>query len=450
MKLLSMKAKLTIWITMLMLFLVSVVFVIMLSFTSRIVTNNTSSLLLNTIRNNLTSISKKDGKLVFDENFSFTYNGVYTLVYSESGALLAGQPPLSFPEKVNFINGRIYDVDSKAGEYYVIDYLLHFNWNDKVWVRSIVQRPDVVDLVEDMKIVALVLLPMMIVIAAIGAYMLASSTFKPIDKIIDAAKRIDQGSDLSLRIGLPKSYDEIGKLSQAFDKMFERLEKSFESEKQFTSDASHELRTPIAVILAQCSEAKQGYDDIDKYKQAIEVIDRQAERISVLIKQLLQMARLEQGTQIVNFEVHDLSEFLEIICLEQQNIPDTMELKFDIQKDIIAQFDIVLMSRLVQNLIDNAIKYGDKNGYIKIKLWKQLNIIYLSIEDNGIGISKDKIDSIWKRFYQADNSRNKQNGAGLGLTMVKQIANLHKGEISVNSVLGEGTCFLFCFPQSQN
>lgn len=447
MKFISVKLKLTIWITMLMSLLVSIVLLSMISITSRVVTENTCDLLSNTVRQNLVSISMQNGKLVFDENFNFTYNGVYTLIYSNSNALLAGQPPINFPENIQFENGITKEVESIDGEYYVLDFWLYFSWEDGVWIRGIVPKPDVADIIEDIKGIALVILPLTIIVGALGAYLLARKTFKPIDKIISAASAIGEGRDLSLRIDLPKGRDEISKLATAFDNMFARLEKSFETEKQFTSDASHELRTPTAVILAECNESIN-HNSIEEYKQSIDVINRQATKMSNLIKQLLQMTRIEQGTQVVNFETQDLSEFIYIICSEQPDLPKTMSLNLDIEDNIIAEFDIVLMSRLLQNLINNAITYGNPNGYIKIRLYKQLKTIYLSVEDNGIGMTNEQLQNIWKRFYQADASR--QNGAGLGLTMVKQIALLHHGDIKVISTKGKGSLFVFYFPEKQS
>lgn len=446
MKFLSVKLKLTLWITSLMFFLVSVVLLSMISITSNVVTENTLDLLSSTIRQNLVSVSMQNGKLIFDENFNFTYNGVYTLIYSDSNALLAGQPHINLPENIEFENGVTKEIESIDGEYYILDFWLHFGWEDGVWVRGIVPKPDVTDIIKDIEGIALTILPLTIIIGGLGAYLLARKTFKPINKIINAASAIGEGRDLSLRIGLPKGKDEITKLASAFDNMFARLEKSFETEKQFTSDASHELRTPTAVILAECNDSIN-HTSIDEYKKSIEVINRQAVKMSNLIKQLLQMTRLEQGTQAVNFETQDLSEFIHIICSEQPDLPKTMSLYLDIQDNIIAEFDIVLMSRLLQNLINNAITYGNPNGFIKIRLYKELKTIFLSVEDNGIGMTKDELQNIWKRFYQADQSR--QNGAGLGLTMVKQIANLHHGDIKVTSKEGKGSLFVFSFPEKQ-
>lgn len=220
MKFLSVKLKLTILITAIMTFLVSLMLIIMLFLSSRVLTQSNYQLLSNTIKQNLSGISKENGKLVFSDSFSFYYNGVYTLIYNADGALLAGQLPLNFPENTKFDNGAIQEINNKDGGYDVIDFWLHFGWNDGVWVRGVIQKPDISDIIDDITIIVLVLFPITILLGAIGAYMLTRATFRPIDKIIKATSQIGEGNDLSIRIGLPKGKDEISKLSQAFDNMF--------------------------------------------------------------------------------------------------------------------------------------------------------------------------------------------------------------------------------------
>lgn len=448
MKRLSVKQKLTLWITFLMLLLVALVLGFMIWISSSVVTENTYELLSSTIRNNLTGVTKENGTLTFDETFSFTHNGVYTLVYSENGALLAGQPPLAFTQNVAFENGLTRPVETSDGDYYVLDFWLPFGWEDGVWVRGITQAPDTADILDDFIDIALLLLPLMVVISGLGAYWLARSTFRPIDYIISAASTISEGRDLSRRIGLPPGRDEISRLGQAFDHMFARLETSFEAEKQFTSDASHELRTPTAVILAQCDYARKNALQPEQYAQAIDVIQRQAQKMSDLINQLLQMTRLEQGTQQVALEEANLSDLVEVICGEQPAFPHGITLQTAIQPDIEACFDVTLMSRLLQNLLNNAVQYGREQGHIWVCLRQEEDHILLSVTDDGIGIPAAKLDKIWQRFYQVDASRGGDTGAGLGLSMVRQIASLHRGSVTVESEEGKGSCFTLRFPIS--
>ena len=445
MKRFSVKLRLTLWITLLMFLLTALVLVCMVAVSRDVVTENAYDQLTSVVQSNISGISKENGSLTFAEGFSFTQNGVYTTVYSDAGALLAGQLPLGFPEGVAFENGISRPVEGENGDFYVLDLHLPFSWEDGVWVRGIIAAPDVADVLDDLTGIALLLLPLMVVISGVGAYLLARSTFRPIDRIINAAETIGEGRDLSRRIGLPPGRDEISRLGQAFDSMFARLETSFEAEKQFTSDASHELRTPTAVILAQCEDARRHAETPEQYAQAVEVIERQARRMSGLIAQLLQMTRLEQGTQRAAFEHADLSALTEVIC-EETPTADAV-LQTDIQPDIEADFDVTLVGRLLQNLLNNAVRYG--GGHIWVTLRRDGADAVLSVRDDGAGIPADLQDKIWQRFYQADASRSGENGAGLGLPMVRQIAALHGGTVTLDSAPGKGSCFTFRFPTEQ-
>ncbi len=446
MKRLSVKQKLTLWITMLMLLLVVLVLGYMLAVSSSVVTEQTSEQLTTTLRDNLSGISRENGALAFSEDFSFTRNGVYTLVYSGSGALQAGQVPLSFPVGTTFENGVTRMVSGAGDDYFVLDYWLHFGWEDGVWVRGVTAAPDTTDILDELAGIALLLLPVMVVVSGLGAYLLARSTFRPIDRMIRMVGEINEGRDLSRRIGLAPGRDEISRLGQAFDNMFARLETSFEAEKQFTSDASHELRTPVAVILAQCEDARRNAQAPEQYEEALDVIERQAGRMGGLIAQLLQMTRLEQGTQRISMEQADISSLVEVICGEQPQLPRGITLQADIQPDVEAWFDVTLMSRLLQNLINNAARYGRENGHIWVVLRRAEGDVVLSVRDDGIGIPADRLDKIWKRFYQVETARGAEGGAGLGLTMVRQIAELHGGTVTVDSREGEGSCFTLRFP----
>ena len=227
--------------------------------------------------------------------------------------------------------------------------------------------------------------------------------------------------------------------------MFARLERSFEAEKQFTSDASHELRTPIAVILAQCGETRHATTP-EQYQEAITVIDRQARKMSALVAQLLQMTRLEQGTHPASMEEADLSELVTVLCEEQPELSRGITIQTDVQPEVHACFDVTLMSRLLQNLLNNAIRYGRDNGHIWVTLRALEDQILLSVRDDGVGIPEDRLEKIFQRFYQVDPSRSGSAGTGLGLTMVRQIAALHGGEITVESREGAGSCFTLRFP----
>ena len=165
-----------------------------------------------------------------------------------------------------------------------------------------------------------------------------------------------------------------------------------------------------------------------------------------LIAQLLQMTRLEQGTQRANYEQADLSGLVEVLCAEQPALPHGVTIRADVQPGVEAWLDVTLISRLLQNLIDNAARYGRENGHIWVTLRRVEGEVLLSVRDDGIGIPADRLERIWQRFYQVETARGAGGGAGLGLTMVRQIAALHGGTVTVDSREGEGSCFTLRFP----
>ena len=164
--------------------------------------------------------------------------------------------------------------------------------------------------------------------------------------------------------------------------------------------------------------------------------------MSKLVSQLLTLARMERGRQKLNIENINLSELLEMIIETQTLSAKTKNIKFvtKIMPGIYANIDEMMIMRVFTNLISNAISYGKQNGTVTVELFLQKNRVVCKISDDGIGISEDKLDKIWLRFYQVDSSKNGDN-SGLGLSMVKKIIELHKGEIFVESELGKGTTF---------
>jgi signal transduction histidine kinase len=211
---------------------------------------------------------------------------------------------------------------------------------------------------------------------------------------------------------------------------------------------SHELRTPTTVILAECDYTRKHAQSPEDYKMALEVISRQAKKMSRLVESLLSLSRLDLGTVKANFEVGDLSEMLTVICSEMSLAGSRgITMCTDIEPGISANMDVTLMSRLIQNLIDNAYKYGRDNGSVEVALRSEGRFAVLTVADNGVGISKENLDKIWQRFYQEDSSRSGGEGLGLGLSMVKQIAQLHGGSVSAESAPGQGSTFTVKIPK---
>ena len=302
----------------------------------------------------------------------------------------------------------------------------------KIYIRAICPAENVKTAFTAIGRSAVYILPLFIIVAAIGAYIISKKTVEPVEKITSSAHDISTGSDLSKRLETNKAPREISNLAETFNGMLERLHTSFESEKRFTSDASHELRTPLAVIKAECEYALSENADEEERKQALESIEEQTDKMTALVSSLLSVTRAEQGSGRFTLEEANLSELVEEICGKFRTTKN-IKLTTEIDNDIIISLNNTLITQLLENLLSNADKYGRENGFIKVKLYSEKDKTVLSVRDNGIGISEEDLPKIWNRFYRADASRSETEGFGLGLALVKKIAEIHSAECVAES-----------------
>lgn len=445
MRKISVKLKITLWITLLMtiLFLFLVAFTLFISRT--VVLSSARQQLISTTRNSVGNISFSQGKLSTTEGFSFYQNGVSILVYSQAESLLAGQLPVSFTAKEPFQNGQVRTVEGASISYVVLDLWLPSSWEEGVWVRGLMEVPRNEQTTENLMKIAAIALPVFILLTAVGGYLLVRRAFRPLERISATAQAMGEAKDLSRRIGLPPGRDEFSRLAQTFDQLFARLERSFEAEKQFTADASHELRTPVSIIKGACEYGLKYDETPEERQETLEMIARQAEKMAQLIGQLLSMTRLDQGTEGARLEPVDLGVLVEGLIRERGYEEDKLFLS--VSPGVQVRGDGALLSRLTENLVENAFKYGKPGGHVWVTVKSQGEEGILEVRDDGIGIPKDQQEKIWQRFYQVDPSRSDEsNGVGLGLSMVRQIAQLHGGTVTLDSVEGIGSAFALHLP----
>ena len=444
----SIKVRMTVWYTALMALMAVLVLLFMLFISNSVIAQTAQSQLSRSVRDSLPHIHMSGGSLQLDEGFSFYDNGVYLLLYSESEALLAGQIPTPFTGvEEPFQSGLTRPVSTTQGRYYVLDFWLQLSWEEGLWVRGLLAAPEDQQTAVTLLRVAAVAMPAFILLAALGGWWIAKRAVRPLDRIIDTAAAISQGRDLSARLSITEGSSEFVRLSETFDGMLERLERSFEAEKQFTNDASHELRTPVSVILSACEYAEKYDETPEERRETLETIHRQGKKMAELISQLLQMTRMDQGTEQVRLEPTDLTELVRTLCDEQGE--RRKQLIQDLQEHVTARADGTLLTRLVQNLLDNAWKYGKPGGNVWVTLRAQAGEIRLTVRDEGPGIPKEQQDRIWQRFYQVDPARGRDRGAGLGLSIVRQIARLHGGTVTLESAPGAGSAFTLHLPAAE-
>ncbi len=369
---------------------------------------------------------------VVGEGCTLTYEEAYSIALEHSGINR---------EHAELMMARSYEYNEE--QLYEIEFYCPEKGYEDIWIRGVTLSADLGGVWDTIAKLATILVPLVVILAAAVGSILSKKALSPIGRLSDAVSETRSGNDLSKRIELTDSDKTLTVLTENINAMFERLQSSFESEKQFSSDVSHELRTPTAVILAEC-EYQLSRNDIDKETaEGFETLKKQAISIRDIISQLLYFASIEQGREKPAFARENLSELVLAVCDDIQQIDQKgITLKREISDDIYMPFDISMITRLVTNLLSNAFVYSPENSAVTVGLKKEDKNVVFTVKDNGIGIAPEHIDKIWNRFYRVDKSRSRSEGcSGLGLAMVKQIAELHGAKVSVESEVGKGSTF---------
>ncbi len=284
--------------------------------------------------------------------------------------------------------------------------------------------------------------PMIVIMAGGLGYFLAARALAPIHEIIRMARNIS-ADDLSARLNLPATDDEVGWLAATFDSMLARLDNAFRREHQFTADASHELRTPLAAMQAIIGSTIARQNTPADYEQALLDLGREADQMRGLTDDLLQLARTDSAQKAAKFESLDLAMLLKDVIDSLRSVAEEKGLQLVDQvpdAGLTLQGDSDALIRLFVNLIDNAIKYTVQ-GTITIATHPQAgNSVAVTICDTGVGIAHECLPYIFDRFYRTDPSRS-SNGLGLGLAIAQEIAHHHGGSITGESEVGQGTTF---------
>lgn len=274
----------------------------------------------------------------------------------------------------------------------------------------------------------------------------ASKAIAPINQLIQSASQINY-SNINSRLPLPENEDEIYQLATTINDLLSRLESSFYQQKQFTSDASHEMQTPLAGIKGIIEVLLRKPRTPERYEEKMREVLVQTNRLSQLHDQLLQLARLESTVLVAQKEkVYLTTAITKSITTHEALIKNhALQIHNNIPIETIVWVDYLLLEMIIDNLISNAIKYNKTSGSISIS-WDAPNNT-LSITDEGIGIDADQLPLLFNRFYRADDSRSsKISGNGLGLSIAKRLCDAQNIKLSVSSIKSKGTTFLLQFP----
>ena len=427
--------KVTAWFTAVIIFLFGIVLSSVILLEDRYINNTSTEELVSAVE----KIYENPDEF---ENFD---DGIYYIKYNADNEIIAGKIPKDFDLALAFSIEDIntYQIENKKFLYY--DTRLK---NTGDWIRGIYPLSKFQNNISKIwNIGFYYIAPFLIILVIFIGYRIVKNAFKPVKKISETALEIKKSKNFSRRIELDNSEDEIHKMAYTFNEMLDTVEETFIHEKQFSSDVSHELRTPITVILAQSDYALDYVETLDEAKESFEVINRQAKKMTSLINQIMELSKLERQNEVEKERINFSNIILQLLedykpLLENSNI----ELIINIEKDLRIYGNKLMVERLFINLFINAIKFTKTT--INVSLNRINKEIILQIKDDGVGIAKGEQKYIWDRFFQINNSRNKDKnrGSGLGLSMVNKIAQLHSATIEVESEIGKGACFIVRFP----
>ena len=279
------------------------------------------------------------------------------------------------------------------------------------------------------------------IVFIIGRY-IARRILDPVAEVTKTASRMS-AENLSQRIEPPETRDEVRELCLTFNSMMDRLEESFKKQERFVADASHELRTPIAVIqgYAKLMDRWGKYDDV-VLQESIDSIITETQHMSTMVRNLLFMAKSDQNRIDIDKQVISLNEVAQSVVEDVKLLETGREINFYSEDEAYIFADSNLIRQLLNIYMENSLKYTGDNGEITVRVWRENEYSCVSVKDNGCGIEKEKIPYIFDRFYKADESRTiRASGSGIGLSIAKWIIDVHDGSVSVESEVGKCTEF---------
>jgi heavy metal sensor kinase len=350
---------------------------------------------------------------------------------------------------------RFSPASPKITEYVGNDVPLRI-WNQAVnvggenyYIQSAFEMDDFYDALYHFELLLYIAIPSLLICAALGGYWISTRALAPVDQITKMARTIS-AQNLSSRLIVPNTGDELQRLSETLNGMLDRLEASFKKITQFTADASHELRTPVAVMRTRAELSLRKARSADEYRDVISEVLAELEKTSGLIEQLMFLARADSGSETLNFTNTNVTEVLREACHQGSALAEAKQIGFHEQiapDSMWIRGDASSLRRLFLILIDNAVKYTPANGQVEVSLQRNNGYAIAQVKDTGIGIAESDLPNVFERFYRADKARTRElGGVGLGLSIGRWITEVHSGTIEVQSAPGRGSVFQIRLP----
>ncbi|NTU68828.1 MAG: HAMP domain-containing protein [Chlorobiaceae bacterium] len=304
----------------------------------------------------------------------------------------------------------------------------------------------------DLKYIVMASFPAIIILLFGLTRLIAGRSIRPVEEIISMAETINQES-LERRIVLPRQQDELYRLGSTINGLLDRLQHAFQREKRFTADASHELRTPLAVVKGTLDVLVRKPREVDHYEERIRYCLNELNRMARLIDQLLMLARYENGDMNPQIVTIGLAGMLKTVTdrMEPMAVAKNISTRIERISSEAVAVDPAMLEIMLENLISNSIKYSPEGSIVEIRGGIRDGQQVCTIMDYGIGIPEEKLPYVFDRFYRVDESRSSNTGGfGLGLSIVRRLADLQGISVSVMSRERHGTTFMLTFPPVPN
>lgn len=308
------------------------------------------------------------------------------------------------------------------------------------------------EMMDDIRDTFLWAIPIALLLAGVGGYFLARKSLAPVAAMASQARRMG-AENLHDRLNVANQRDELGQLALSFNQLLERLEKSFELQRRFVADASHELRTPVAILRGETEVTLSKPDRPPaEYRETLAILRDESQRLAHIIEDLFTLTRADAGQYPLTLGSLYLDELASDVLHHARSlaIGKDITLSSSIEPDLAVQADESLLRRMLLNLLDNAIKYTPAGGTVSLECRKEGHQYVVSVTDTGPGIPSEIQDRIFERFFRADKTRSRAEGdtggAGLGLSIARWIADAHHGRLELTRSDSSGSTFTAYMP----
>ena len=391
----------------------------------------------------IAQIENENGLLSYENDVPISAGSLYFITEENGSELYSYGADITLFDQVPYAPGTFRTI---AGTWLLLDSQVTQVDHFRLRVRVAASLATNQRVLSAMRLIFLIAIPVVTLLALLGGRFIAGRSLRPIQKIIQSANAIRDG-DLTARVPPAPARDELGELTDTLNGMLESLETTFNREKRFTSDASHELRTPVAVMRAYTESLLGDAGATAEQRASLETMLRECQRMQRIISQLLTITRGQEGRYPVCMETISLKEICGGVAetLGERLMEKDISLTQDIPEGLTVTADQSLMTERLLNLCENAVKYGKPHGRIAVHGEKDGENLLLTVRDDGIGIPPEALSHVFERFYRVDAARDR-SGTGLGLSICDWIVKAHGGTIGVKSQVNEGATFTVRLP----